>query len=258
VYRWVVQLPEIGKELPTVSADVFLGVKPDWGELLAESDALSSAPAPTPPVQHYLTVEHPRNVEHPAKPILCSNNADFESGKFADFNVWQSCIPDGYGKRNDCILRLVRHLKTIDKFKAVNDPEYLRSGFLIWHSQALKHIRTKDFGLNFRQFCRAWICYRGHKHAIEAVIDVARTKPPIITADPALNLLALVCEFFASQNKNGNFFMGTLTASAIIGRGHSIAGTRALRKLQNMRLIRLVRRGKRPRASTFKWLGGAK
>ena len=244
---------------PFISPSFFLGKRIDWktecdlwtkassgsapasptSPTLPASPASPASPSPSPSPSHTPTTmfnstlrtdEHAHTVEHE--------------------DIWTLFLPEELGERNVKIQALVRFLRTHQKFKGA-DVELLVDGFRRWHEMALQLMREKSFSINWKHFKRAWTAYRGG--ILQSIIETA-SRMPLMLGDKRLSLLANVC-YLLSQVNSGKFYMGTLTAAAIVGRANSINGTRALGKLQAHKLIRRLSIGVRPCASEWQWIG---
>lgn len=235
VYQWTIPLPPVGTELPTVPPSFFLGTEINWQAELHAMDTTTGSKERILTVKQYVPVSHPSTVSH----------------VFDD--VWTLHLPEKYGQRNACILKLVRGLKLHHRYRDIQDVEYLHDGFHRWYVAALPNMAEKSWHNNWAHFCRAWRLCRGGE-GISSAVRKAATLAPLIPDNEALSRLANVCKVLSSRN-NGKFFLSMLHASAIVGRAHPVCGTRAMQALRQRGLIKLVRRGKRPKASTWRWTG---
>ena len=239
-----------------VSPGFFLDKQIDWKtecELWEKASSGSASPAPASPTASPSLQATPTLLHSNLLPAQHFSNGLLLRNTFSG-DVWTSYLPQQNGERNACILRLVRALKLHPRYRDVVDTEVFRDGFRKWHEAAKPSMREQNFERNFHQFCGAWTrCIGGN--GISSAVSKADAMPPIIPNAPGLDRLARTCQLLASEH-DGKFFMSLRTAAFIVGGSEAMAGSRALRQLQRLKLIRLVRRGVRPKASSWKWTGG--
>ena len=250
-YRWIIPLPDGG--LPIVGADFLMGRRINWAaELgLAASDTDTPTTLHTKPPKT-INIVTSLNCHKKNDALNCHKKTDAESS-----DIWLGNLPQKFGQRNRCLLGLVRSLKAHPRY-ADAELESLRDGLYRWHTAALPTMRQKDFAVNFAQFASAWRLYRGDKSGIGIVIAAAR-KMPALLPDAELSLLGSTCRILAAKNR-GCFALSCRLAARIIGSQHPQTGQRAIEDLIALKIIRLVKRGrKNPSPGTppnkYKWMG---
>ncbi len=166
--------------------------------------------------------------------------------------------PQVVGERNAKLLSLARGLK-FNAGLAGADMATLRTLVVQWHRKALPVIGTKDFDTTWADFLHAW---EHARHGLGAnVLDevAARVDPnelPEVAAhytNESVRRLIALCAGLASLNGAKRFFLSAKCAADRIG-VDSVQAWRWLKMLEHDRVLRVLERGTKRRATRYRFL----
>jgi hypothetical protein len=172
-------------------------------------------------------------------------------------DVIRATLPTHVGTRHRQVFEFARHLKATKLADA--DLEKLRPWVEEWHRLALPHIRTQDFTETWVDFCDGWgrVKFPAGLEPIAFIYRQAVEQEPPAAAlrypQAELRNLVSLCRQLQIVAGDGPFYLAGRTAARLIGVEHP-QGARWLKLLVFDKVLALVHRGTRNRASEYRYI----
>jgi hypothetical protein len=172
-----------------------------------------------------------------------------------------SLIPATYGQRNSRLHAFARWLKAVEPEA---DKDRRREAVRDWYEQAEPACRTKDIGVYYDDFERAWQGVKTPSGSVLGRVLANLIEPPVELKALGLgdkgNLLVKVLytlHLHQAQNHGGEpIIMGARTAAGLLQIDKNDAN-KLLRCLAGDGVLELIERGSGARASRWRWIWAA-
>jgi hypothetical protein len=166
--------------------------------------------------------------------------------------------PKAAGRRNESLFSYARRMKA---GRPNADVSERRTMVQAWHSHALPNIRTKDIGVSYADFERAWFqIHTPYGAQLERVLNNLQSPPEGIAnlcyGLSGSRMIQVMYSLHLHQEKNHRsepIIMSVRTAAQILGVEKSEAH-KILRSLVHNNVLQLVKKGNALRASRWRWV----
>lgn len=172
---------------------------------------------------------------------------------------WSVVLPTGNRQRFRCIFKLTRRLRR--HFERDANPREYESIVREWHARAMPFIRTKEWPINWQEFCAAFAnVEQPYDSSLDSIVDEADSSPLPPEAepysDPPMRRLIAICAALSRYHGGQPFFLSSRKAGEALGVSFKTAAER-LKLLVLEGVLELIEVGKKSskQASSYRWIG---
>ena len=169
-----------------------------------------------------------------------------------------SSLPQRFGERNEKLFAYARRMRSEFPDASLGQRRHMVQ---VWYQQAAPHVRTKDIGVFYADFERAWARIKSpHGLVLEEVLSDLQDPPSDLVAlgygEHGKRLLAVMYALHRHQERHHGgspIIMGARKAAEILGIDKTDAN-KLLRSFSHNGVLELVERGSGNRASRWRWV----
>jgi len=161
------------------------------------------------------------------------------------------CIPDQFGMRWHCLFRLARGARGLPQFADVTQEE-LEPLLREWHRRSLPNIRTKEVEASRRDL---WEAYKRVKFPGGTSGRLAAMVDSDFGMEPLPIRVERLCADLQASAGDEPFFLACRAGAEVLGTNH-VSVSLVLKDLVRTGALQLVQKGKRRKASEYRYRGG--